>query len=241
VPESRIKSEPKPDPEPKDEAREPRALSSEYHKARKQLMLWAGILFIWELVGIDLEKAKEAGGNFGAIIGAIKSPQAVPWALLILVGYFAFKLRIEWRQCNVTRRQVREARIDYYSACIVAGAACSLYFGQAISRVQFANAVQGSDKVESVFAGISLCLLIASVARLLRNWRSRKRKSEDSLVSRLVDLPPAVATLGMFLLFWSRGRSLRWFLVGLLLSSIILGLVPLASIYVQRSRAALRK
>jgi len=53
-------------------------------------MLWSGILFIWELVGIDLEKAKEAGGNAGAIIGAIKSPQAVPWALLILVAYFLF-------------------------------------------------------------------------------------------------------------------------------------------------------
>ena len=47
-------------------------MSSEYHKARKQLMLWAGILFIWELIGIDLEKAKDAGGNFGAIIGATK-------------------------------------------------------------------------------------------------------------------------------------------------------------------------
>lgn len=72
--------------------RDPQALSIEYHKARKQLMLWAGILFIWELVGIDLEKAKESGGNAGAIISAIKSPQAVPWVLLILVVYFAFKL-----------------------------------------------------------------------------------------------------------------------------------------------------
>ncbi|HEX3145973.1 MAG TPA: hypothetical protein VHQ64_18510 [Pyrinomonadaceae bacterium] len=39
---------PKPDPKP---------LSAEYHKAHKQLMLWSAILFIWESVGIDLEKA----------------------------------------------------------------------------------------------------------------------------------------------------------------------------------------
>lgn len=85
---------------PPKSAREPQALSSEYHKARKQLMLWAGILFIWELVGIDLEKAKEAGGNAGAIITAIKSPQAIPWVLLVLVAYFLFKVWIEWNQCH---------------------------------------------------------------------------------------------------------------------------------------------
>jgi hypothetical protein len=96
--------------------RDPQALSSEYHKARKQLMLWAGILFIWELVGIDLDKAKEAGGNAGAIVGAIKAPQAIPWAFLILIVYFGFKLRIEWGQSNQLRRQMRESRMDYYSA-----------------------------------------------------------------------------------------------------------------------------
>src|SRR5206468_11808170 len=102
--------------EPKREPREPRALSTEYHKARKQLMLWAGILFIWELVGIDLEKAKEAGGNAAAIIGAIKSPQAVPWVLLILVGYFLFKVIIEWYQCSKAPREVVVARIDFRSS-----------------------------------------------------------------------------------------------------------------------------
>ena len=119
--------------------RDPAALSSEYHKARKQLMLWAAILFVWELVGIDLDKAKEAGGNAGAIIGAIRSPRAVPWALVILVFYFSFKLRVEWRQCNEDRRGVREARQDYLSAFIVASLACGLYFVQTISRVQLAD------------------------------------------------------------------------------------------------------
>jgi hypothetical protein len=59
-------------------AHEPVALSSEYHKARKQLVLWAGILIAWELVGFDLEKARESGGNTGALIAAIKHPQAIP-------------------------------------------------------------------------------------------------------------------------------------------------------------------
>jgi hypothetical protein len=166
-----------PETEPKaTPARDPRALSTEYHKARKQLMLWAAILFIWELVGIDLDKAKEAGGNAGAIIGAIKSPRAVPWALLILVLYFSFKLRVEWRQCNETRRRVREAKQDYYSAFTVAGAACALYFYQAISRVQLA------DRLPSGGSGLNELMLLLVVNYTLgvqfllavRRWRSTK-------------------------------------------------------------------
>ena len=143
-----------PDPETKPPTRDPRALSTEYHKAHKQLMLWSAILFIWELVGVDLEKAKDAGGNVGAIVTALKSPQAVPWVLVILVGYFAFKLRVEWGQCNLSRRQVRESRADCYSAFIVAAIACALYFGQAISHIQFANTVQTSAKFKSVLWGL---------------------------------------------------------------------------------------
>src|SRR4051794_36387991 len=99
--------------------REPRALTSEYHKARKQLMLWAGILLIWEFVGIDLEKAKETEGNVGALVKSIKSPQAVPWVLLILVGYFLFKLTVEWYQCSEARRNMKVAKIDFRSAWVV--------------------------------------------------------------------------------------------------------------------------
>ncbi|MBC8030174.1 MAG: hypothetical protein H7Z16_08680 [Pyrinomonadaceae bacterium] len=36
--------------------------SERYHKARKQLMLSAGILLIWEFVGFDLSKAETADG-----------------------------------------------------------------------------------------------------------------------------------------------------------------------------------
>ena len=163
--------------------REPRALSTEYHKARKQLMLWAGILFIWELVGIDLEKAKEAGGNAGAIIGAIKSPQAVPWTLLILVLYFAFKLRLEWGQCNRARRDVRESKLDYLSAFVVAGAAVVLYIGQTISHIQFANAVQGSSGLNSLLIGAASVAAVSSFVYFLwERFTIHKTRSRDDLI-----------------------------------------------------------
>lgn len=121
------------------DTREPRPLSTEYHKSHKQLMLWSTILFIWELIGVDLEKARDVGGNVGPVVTALKSPQAIPWVLVILVLYFSFKCSIEWAQCQAERRSVRFARIDFISAWVVSVSAIFLYLGQAVARVQLAN------------------------------------------------------------------------------------------------------
>ena len=163
----------------------PKELSPEYHKARKQLMLWSAILFIWELVGIDLEKAKEAGGNAGAIIVAIKSPQAVPWALLILVVYFLIKCWIEWAQCRPERRKVVFARIDFYLAGFVAFLSIALYAGQAIRRVQFANLGTKNSIaswIGTALGAASLLIALAQLSSRIKTWYLvrliRKRHSE---------------------------------------------------------------
>ncbi|SRR6266436_2806380 len=217
-------------------AREPRPLSSEYHKARKQLMLWAGILFIWELIGIDLEKIKEAGGNAGAIIGAIKSPQAVPWALLILVVYFAFKLRIEWGQCNRVRRQGRESRMDYYSAFVVASAACALYFGQAASHVQLANAIQQSSKIESIVSGATAGVAVTIFIFLLWEWRGKKKKKGD-VVGALYYLTAASYLAISFV--WRRKQPIIWplaFISAFIGSIVALG-IHLVKLYLRKQVA----
>jgi hypothetical protein len=158
-------------------AREPRALSTEYHKAHKQLMLWATILFIWELVGVDLGKAKDAGGNVGPVVTALKSPQAVPWVLLILVLYFLFKCSIEWAQCHPERRKVRFARIDFISAWIVSVAAISLYIGQAVSRVQFADRLRFLGSAEGFgLLAVAEVFIIQRGAIALRRARHRGRR-----------------------------------------------------------------
>jgi hypothetical protein len=152
--------------------REPSALSSEYHKAHKQLMLWATILFIWELVGVDLSKAKDAGGNVGPIVTALKSPQAVPWVLLILVLYFLFKCSVEWGQCNQGRRKVLLARVDFISALSVSGAAIALYVSQAISRVQFADVIQSRSRVFFGFTyGIGAAALLVIGTKRFASYR----------------------------------------------------------------------
>ena len=163
-------------------AREPQALSNEYHKARKQLMLWAAILLIWELVGVDLAKAEAMGGNVGAIITAIKSPQAVPWALLILVGYFLFKMTIEWHQCVVPRRQLLVSRIDFLSGWIVSLVAYALYIWQRISHVQFADRVMSS---ENRFVAAALGMLVGVTIGISVVW-AKTQSREGRLMWLLV-------------------------------------------------------
>jgi hypothetical protein len=148
---------------------DPQALSAEYHKAHKQLMLWSAILLIWELVGVDLAKAESAGGNIGAIVTAIKSPQAIPWVLLILVAYFLFKVTMEWYQCNEERRRMLVARVDFVSAWLVALLAYGVYAGQAIIRAQFADLIASSYKLQDFLLGIIIgaCLIAMSMGRVL--------------------------------------------------------------------------
>jgi len=198
-------------------ARDPQALTSEYHKARKQLMLWAGILFIWELVGIDLEKAKEAGGNAGAVITAIKSPQAVPWVLLILVAYFLFKTTVEWYQCSRARRSLRVSRIDFGSAWFVTVLACALYAYQAISRIQFADVVQRSNRTQSIMIAATVGLTYPGyIKRVYRNVLVKKEKGEIWW-SVFGLLPIVVVVLGMI-----RGIfNWRYIVTGIILSAVL--------------------
>lgn len=156
---------------PQKPAREPQALSGEYHKARKQLMFWSGILFIWELVGIDLEKAKTTGGTAGAIVNSIKSTRAVPWVLVILVAYFLFKVTVEWYQCNASRRNLRASRIDFLSAWFVSIAAYALYFGQAISHLQFA---EDPDLSASIVMGVLAPLQVLIMRHMLNFLEIKK-------------------------------------------------------------------
>jgi len=180
-------------------------------------MLWAGVLFIWELVGIDLEKAKEAGGNFGAFIGAIKSPQAVPWALLILVGYFLFKVTIEWQQCDVARRKVRVARIDFVSGWVVSIIAFALYYIQAINRVQFADLILDKAARYSWLTGIPVGVLLALVGWY---WMQPRpiQKRRQAIFRRAIAICCVVSILAAILSRIVAGYPARvpFFLIGAL-------------------------
>lgn len=98
---------------------EPEPLSPEYHKARKQVVLWSGILLTWEFLGFDVERAK-AAQNVGPLLGAIKNPTYIPFVMLILVAYFACKTTVEWVQCSPARRATGISQLDFFSAWAIA-------------------------------------------------------------------------------------------------------------------------
>lgn len=201
--------------------REPPPLSQEYHRAHKQLMLWAGILLIWELVGVDLNRAQAAGGNLGAVIGSIKSPQAVPWVLLILVGYFLFKCTVEWHQCNSSRRQFRVARVDFVSAWAVALFAYSLYVVQALVRAQIADLVSGSIRARSFVEGFLVGALLFFAIRQAAVLMTRGQR----LLTTALAFPLVVWSIWAFgprVYFDPSMHAFKFQLIGLALSGAML-------------------
>jgi hypothetical protein len=114
-------------------------LSSEFHRARRQLMFWSGLLFAWELVGLDLEEIASSSGNIGIIVKAIKSPQAIPWIIIILVAYFLYRITVEWWQSPGARRDNRVSKFDLWFCWGTAGAVYALYLGQWWLNIRFAD------------------------------------------------------------------------------------------------------
>ncbi len=218
---------------------DPKALSPEYHKARKQLMLWSAILFIWELVGIDLEKAQEAGGNAGALIKSIKSPQAIPWALVILVGYFAFKLRVEWRQCSEARRQVREAKQDYQLGFVVAASACILYFAQTLGHVQIADRLgnPGIGVLAVIVLLTWLALIVKGVWAFVRYGLHKRQVGWLPWLQLLLALLLALLPKIFVPEVWSHDFRLRILLIYVLIAAILLSGPWLYSLIQKRKRA----
>lgn len=188
-------------------------------------MLWAGILFVWELVGVDLNKAVATGGNIGTIVNSIKSPQAVPWALLILVLYFLFKCSIEWAQCHVDRRRVLFARIDFVSAWFLSVAAIALYIGQAISHVQFADLLQDPNKRWPLAFGVVSGIFFVMGIFLLSV--ERFRPGFEAYVALVLGIAPFI--LG-FIILKVTGIPLRWayWLIGVSLGGGVQALTLLA-------------
>ena len=205
----------------------PKELSSEYHKAHKQLMLWATVLFIWELVGVDLGKAKDVGGNIGPIVNALKSPQAVPWVLLILVIYFLFKCSIEWAQCRTERRKLPFARADFVSGWIVALAAITLYIAQTISRIQFADLLKNRGTRDSVVFGLIIGLSSVLNIVILKRISPKGSKMPNWRIALTV-----ILAIGVYFIIGQRVLrfSLHWIplLITALVSASALGIPILA-------------
>ncbi len=106
-------------------------MTDAYHKARKLLGLFGGLLIAWELVGVDLSEIEYAK--------ALKSPQAAPYVLIALILYFGFRLSIEWKLSDPEMRTKKAAQVDVWVAFAIATTALGLNGWQQFSRIRVAD------------------------------------------------------------------------------------------------------
>ena len=149
---------------------EPPPLTQEFHRARKQLMIWSGILFAWELIGIDLLAIKESKTDYSVVFKAIKSPQAIPYVLIVLVCYFAYRLYVEWYQAHPERRAKKISKIDITVSYSLATISLLLYIIQSIANIQIANYLTEFQFYHFFIGGILFIFLI----RLPYTFRNKK-------------------------------------------------------------------
>jgi hypothetical protein len=104
-------------------------LTDAYRKAHKNYVLWSALLASWELIGIELQTKEKWGIS-------LKSPDAVPVILLVLVLYSGYKITIEWVQCDGKSRSNFAAQLDFRIAHIIASLALTIAFIQYLLHVR---------------------------------------------------------------------------------------------------------
>jgi hypothetical protein len=137
-------------------AASPPALTEAYQKAHKEYGLFSALLFAWELVGFKIQKATVASYEI-----EILSPQAIPWVFIVLVVYFAYRVTIEWLQCDSYRRRTKPSTIDFVGSHIIGASSIALFTYQRIAQAQLASTVTQTGG-ESFFA-----LLVGSTTAMV--------------------------------------------------------------------------
>lgn len=147
-----------------------------YRKAHKTYVLAAGLLASWELIGITLDTKEKWGIE-------LKSPTAVPFILFTLVFYSAYKITVEWWQCDGERRKDRIARLDYIVAHLIGAVAVGISVVQYLTRVQIVDTLRKleEDKYEpwrrmplSELHFFVLFLLAGTAAAGARVWKDAR-------------------------------------------------------------------
>jgi hypothetical protein len=112
------------------------ALGNAYNHARRAYGLTSALLMAWELIGVELEASPVESLKI-----TLKSPQAAPYVLIVLIVYFGFRTIIEWYQNDARRRDLIASKMDFAVAHGIAAASLSLYVYQTLSHIQVADII----------------------------------------------------------------------------------------------------
>jgi uncharacterized membrane protein len=102
------------------------ALPDKYYDARKQLILFTGLLFAWEFVGITIDGKQTL--DLGTVKVGVSRPDFIPFVFAVLVIYSVFRYTIEWCLAPAEDRMSLAARVDYKVSLMAALVATQLFF-----------------------------------------------------------------------------------------------------------------
>lgn len=156
-------------------------MTEEYFKSRRQLVMWSGILFAFQTVGLDLESLKSATGTLGTAYRLITRPDLVPFVIIVLVGYFLVRFAIEYFRCDEASRRLRVSRVDAY---LTAGIALSslILFGftrVGVSILREIERMGNQDWIPWAPYGYPVGLLVLLAASF---WRGNEGAHLDHVV-----------------------------------------------------------
>ena len=103
--------------------KEVKPLSDTYHKARRMLALFSGILIAWEYAGIKIGTSKIPISETPV---TFNNSEVFPVIILMLVFYFTFRVAVEWNQCDEERKDIFAAQADLFVSYLIAGVALTI-------------------------------------------------------------------------------------------------------------------
>lgn len=190
------------------ESAAPPQLSEHYHQSRTQYTLVSGLLLAYVLIGINLPDDGKLIPNAAV---SLKNPDALPLIFATLLVYFAYRVTIEWNQCDERRRATRVSRTDFLVAHALGMLSISAYLIDralqvGLGALAVAYAPEGLFLLLWIIVSVEAPLLLrVSLESLLRGGRRRSgqgwvRQVDASMTPVFVALV-CLALLGLTLVF----------------------------------------
>ena len=181
----------------------PPPLSDQYHNARNKYALFSALLLAWSFLGIQID----IRNLFANVSVSIPTPDKVPILLTGLVLYYAYRICIEWNQCDGTRRSYRSSRVDFSITHVIGFAAISTYSLQQ-TMPQLGQVVVDKAPTLSILFAVVLFLASGLIVQYFVSTPSFNRVKVISmpLFNRVKGLSPREMTI----LQWVKQGKTNW-------------------------------
>jgi DNA-binding CsgD family transcriptional regulator len=138
----------------------PPHLSDQYHNARNRYALFSALLLAWNFLGVQID----IKSLFANVSVSFPTPEKVPILLTGLVLYYAYRICIEWNQCDGIRRSYTSSQVDFAVTHSI-GFASILTYGVQQAVPQLGQMVIERTPISSIFCAVGLILASGLILR----------------------------------------------------------------------------